>query len=181
MIERLSFWDKRYSIEGEKVSLCPITSEDTPLILKWRNSSDVKRFFIYQKDLTEKDHLNWLDTKVRSGEVVQFIIHEKENGQPVGSIYYHDVDPYHEKAEYGIFIGEAKSKGKGIGTEAGQLFTKFGFEELKLHKIYLRVLADNNKAIRSYEKIGFSQEGRFKDEVKINGVFHDVIFMALFH
>ena len=181
MIERLSFLNKKYIIEGEKVFHRPITAEDTPLILKWRNSSEVKRYFIYQKALTEEDHMNWLNTKVRSGEVVQFVIHEKESGQPVGSIYYHDVDPYYEKAEYGIFIGEAESKGKGIGTEAGQLFTKFGFEELKLHKIYLRVLADNNKAIRSYEKIGFSQEGYFKDEVKISGKFHDVIFMAMFH
>ena len=93
MIERLSFLNKKYIIEGEKVFLRPITAEDTPLILKWRNSSEVKRYFIYQKDLTEEDHMNWLNTKVRSGEVVQFVIHEKERGQPVGSIYYHDVDP----------------------------------------------------------------------------------------
>ena len=38
----------------------------------------------------------------------------------------------------------------------------------------LRVFASNKRAIRSYEKAGFVQEGYFKDEVKHHGFLHVV-------
>ena len=47
------------------------------------------------------------------------------------------------------------------------------------HKIFLRAFADNQAAIRSYEKAGFVQEGYFKDEVRIDGRFRDLVFMAV--
>lgn len=65
--------------------------------------------------------------------------------------------------EYGIFIGEESARGKGLGTETARLFTDFGFAGLHLHRISLRVLAENAAARRSYEKAGFVQEGIFRD------------------
>ena len=84
-----------------------------------------------------------------------------------------------EKANLVIFIGDDSSLGRGIGTEAAKLMIHYGFNELGLHKIFLRVLADNERAIKSYEKVGFTKEGFFRDEVYINGTYHDLIYMAI--
>ena len=110
--------------------------------------------------------------------VVQYIIEEKETGRPVGSVYFRDVDPKNHSAEYGIFIGEADARGKGYGTETARLFTEFGFAKLGLHRISLRLLAENLSARRSYEKAGFVQEGIFHDMVLLDGRYRDIVFMA---
>lgn len=166
-------------IIGEKVILRPINIDDTKDIVRWRNNPAVKQNFIFRQDFTEEMHINWLNTKVKSGEVVQYIIEDKKTGMSVGSVYYRDVDRVNNSAEYGIFIGEDNIRGKGFGTEAAQLFVRFGLEILGLHRISLRVLDGNDIAYRSYIKAGFKQEGVFRDMVKLDGEYRDVIFMAI--
>ena len=43
----------------------------------------------------------------------------------------------------------------------------------------LRVLAENARAKRSYEKAGFVQEAYLRDEVFLEGSYRDVILMAI--
>ena len=74
------------------VYLRPITVEDTDDIIQWRNSEDVRKYFIYQGVLTREGHLRWLETRIQSGEVVQFIIVEKRTEESIGSVYLRDVD-----------------------------------------------------------------------------------------
>lgn len=165
-------------LTGKKVVLRPITDTDTDNIVRWRNTPSVRNNFIFRQTFTPEMHRNWLKTKVATGEVVQYIILEKAAGTPVGSVYYRDVDPAFNSAEYGIFIGEESARGKGFGTETARLFTDFGFAVLGLHRISLRVLAENTPARRSYAAAGFVEEGIFRDMVKLDGVYRDVVFMA---
>lgn len=166
-------------LTGEKIRLRLMNDEDTDLIVRWRNNPRVRNNFIYQKTFTREGHENWVRTMVDTGRVVQFIIEDLTDGQPVGSVYFRDIDAEHKKAEYGIFIGEDSSVGKGFGSEAARIAVDYGFKELGLHKIFLRALADNAGAIRSYEKAGFVKEGYFKDDVCIDGRFKDLVFMAI--
>ena len=166
-------------IEGEKLLLRPITREDTPLIVKWRNTESVRQNFIFRETFTEEMHNRWLDTKVASGEVIQYIMVDKSDNKPVGSAYFRDISERNRSAEYGMFIGEASARGKGIGTETVKLFTAFGFETLRLHRISMRVLGDNEASIRSCEKGGFVREGVFRDMEYLDGEYRDVIFMAM--
>ena len=165
-------------IRGCKVNLRPIKLEDTPLIVKWRNNPKVMENFIFQIPFTEEMHMLWMNTKVKKGEVVQYIIEEAETSTPVGSVYLRDIHKEYRSAEYGIFIGEDSGRGKGYGTETAKLFVEYMFESLNLHRIFLRVLDGNEIACKSYEKAGFKHEGIFRDMVKIDGIYRDVIFMA---
>ena len=165
-------------INGERLSLRPITDADTDDIVRWRNDPEVRRFFLYRGPFTPEIHRAWLRDKVAAGKVIQYIIVERERGRSVGSVYFRDVDPDNESAEYGIFIGEASARRRGIGTETARLFTDFGLQVLHLHRISLKVLGENEVARRSYEKAGFLTEGVFRDYAKIDGVFTDVVFMA---
>lgn len=165
-------------LTGTAVTLRPITDADTDLIVKWRNTPSVVQNFIFRQTFTPEMHRSWLATKVATGQVVQYIILDNADGKPVGSVYYRDIDNHNRSAEYGIFIGEESARGKGLGTEAARLFTDFGFAGLHLHRISLRVLAENTAARRSYEKAGFVQEGIFRDMELLGGAYRDVVFMA---
>ena len=69
--------------------------------------------------------------------------------------------------------------GHGICSECIRLIVEYGFQNLRLHKIFLRVLADNEIARKSYEKAGFMQEAYLKDEVCIRGIYKDLILMRI--
>ena len=166
-------------ITGDKVTLRPITDADTDLIVRWRNDPAVRQFFIFREPFTPEMHRNWLRTKVDTGEVIQYIIVDNADGKSVGSVYFRDIDPVNDSAEYGIFIGEASARYRGIGTAAARMFTEFGFNTLHLHRISLRVIGGNDAARRSYEKAGFVTEGVFRDMVKLDGEFRDVVFMSI--
>ncbi|MCR5233034.1 MAG: UDP-4-amino-4,6-dideoxy-N-acetyl-beta-L-altrosamine N-acetyltransferase [Lachnospiraceae bacterium] len=166
-------------IESARLMFRPITVEDTDMVLKWRNSEHVKNNFIVRRDISKEEHLNWLKTKVFAEIVMQFIIIEKDSGIPIGSVYFRDIDRTARKAEYGIFIGEESAKGKGYGKETAERMVKYFFDEMKFHKLSLRVLEKNQAAIRSYENAGFKIEGRLVDELYFNGVYETVLFMAI--
>lgn len=164
---------------GENIYLRPIQLKDTETIIQLRNSLDVRKNFIFQEDFTKNGHEKWLNENVFAGKAVQFMIHLRE-GNVVGSVYLRDIDAVNKKAEFGIFIGNTIFRGRGVGTEAAMLITEFGFEKLKLEKIFLRVFVENIGAIKSYVKAGFIQEGIFKNDVYINGKPRDIMFMAKF-
>lgn len=160
--------------------LRPIFESDTPLIVRWRNNDFVRNNFLYRGTFTEEIHRHWLETKVASGRVVQFIIEHEESGNkvPVGSVYLRDIDKENSSAEFGIFIGEDSARGKGIGTEAAKLMLDYGHKQLGLHRIFLRLVAENIAAYKSYRKAGFITEGIFRDMRKIDGKFVDIMFMS---
>lgn len=170
---------KASGLEGKDIYLRLMKEEDTDNIIRWRNKDFVRRNFIYQKPFTREGHEKWTEDMIRTGKAVQFIIYAKETNSPVGSVYLRDIDRQHKKAEYGVFIGEEEALSKGYGTQAAALMIEYAFGELLLHKLMLRVLAENDRARKSYEKAGFVQEAYLKDEVFLEGRYQDVIYMAV--
>lgn len=62
---------------------------------------------------------------------------------------------------------------KGITTEAVECITKFGFENLDLHRIEAYVSPANEGSYRVLEKVGYQREGLLKQLLYINGVWVD--------
>lgn len=168
-------------MEDGRIYLRLMTREDTDNIIKWRNRDEVRSQFIYQKLFTKESHEKWIETMVETGKVVQMIIVLCDGDRPIGSVYVRDIDMEHKKAEYGVFIGETDCLGKGYGTEAAELMREYAFQFLGLHKLMLRVYADNERAIKSYEKAGFVKEAYLKDDVFVQGKYRDIVLMAVFN
>lgn len=164
---------------NNNVMLRPMTEQDTDNVIKWRNAPSVMENFIYRTPLTRETHLNWYNNRVLTGDVAQFIIVDTEANIDVGSVYLRDIDEQNQKCEFGIFIGEESCRGKGIGAKASKLILEYAFNELKLNRVFLRVFAKNERAIKSYENAGFKYEGTFRDDVIIDGVAYDMVFMAI--
>lgn len=55
----------------------------------------------------------------------------------------------------------------------------YGFAELGLHKIELRVWSYHQRAIRSYTKAGFVLEGVRRAAAFHAGLFHDEVLMGI--
>lgn len=80
--------------------------------------------------------------------------------------------------EFGIVIDET-CWGRGYGSDGTRLLLTYGFQQLKLHRIELLVLDDNDRARRMYRNLGFVDEGIRREACLIDGEWHDVIMMGL--
>lgn len=149
--------------------------------MKWRNSKSVKNNLYSQEDLTEEQHIWWLNNKVFTGDCAQYIISTYENDElkDIGTAFIKNIDRDCQKGEYGIQIGEKAARGKGYGTETAKQMLNIAFGELKLNRVYLTVLSNNIAAKKSYFKAGFLTEGVLKEDYCRNGKFYDVELMAI--
>ncbi len=99
--------------------------------------------------------------------------------QCIGTARLHSFDSAHRRARYAIGIFNAAAWGLGLGTEATRLVVGYGFQTLELHRIDLRVLAYNERAIASYKKCGFVVEGVERESALVAGEWHDDVMMSV--
>ncbi|PFA63358.1 GNAT family N-acetyltransferase [Bacillus sp. AFS015802] len=84
-----------------------------------------------------------------------------------------------QRARFAIGIFNPSVLGKGLGTEVTKLLVSFAFEELRLHRVDLRVLEYNHRAISCYKKCGFVIEGVEREGALIEGKFETDVFMSI--
>jgi len=68
---------------------------------------------------------------------------------------------------------------KGYGTEALSLLLDYGFKALNLHNIFLSVYSFNERAKKSYEKIGFKIIGIKREALLRDMERYDIILMDI--
>lgn len=101
------------------------------------------------------------------------------DGRCIGTARLHSFDLHNRRARYAVGIFDPAYWGQGIGTEVTRLVLQFAFEALHLHRVDLRVLAYNRRAIRAYEKAGFVQEGIEREGALINGRWESDVWMSI--
>jgi RimJ/RimL family protein N-acetyltransferase len=107
-----------------------------------------------------------------------FAIETLDDRTPVGGCGLMDVVPWSRRAELGIWIGKPYW-GRGYGTDATRALCRFGFRHMNLHRIELNVFAWNTRAMRAYERAGFTLEGTRRQDAFTNGEHVDSRLMGL--
>lgn len=100
-------------------------------------------------------------------------------GAYIGTAFLHALEANERRASYAIAIQAGRYLGRGFGTAATRLVLTYAFESLKLHRIVVRVLDFNQRAIACYRKCGFVPEGRERECVLLDGAWHDDVIMGL--
>jgi RimJ/RimL family protein N-acetyltransferase len=85
----------------------------------------------------------------------------------------------HRFAEIGVGIGEPAHWGQGYGEEAMRLGIDMAFRELNMHRLQLTVFSYNDRAIRMYERLGFTREGTLRESLRRDGVWYDTLLFGL--
>lgn len=164
---------------GERVRLRKLSSEDAATYHEWRNDLEVMHYTSQSLDVfTLADTESFINSIAESTTSKSYIIEEIKSGKPIGITSLINIDFANRNAECIIDIGDKNYWSKGFGREAFQLLIEFAFKELNLHKVVLRVFSFNERAINLYQKLGFDEEGRLKEQLYRNGAWHDVVFMG---
>ena len=156
--------DERPVIRGEHVYFRPAEREDLPLFVRWLNDAETSRHLALRAPISDAAEQGWFDAMLaKQGKTdYHFVVCLVSDGRPIGTIGLHGLDLENGSAEFGIALGEKDEWNKGYGTDALRAICDFGFGELRLERIYLRVFAGNERARRSYEKAGSTHEGTLR-------------------
>jgi RimJ/RimL family protein N-acetyltransferase len=169
-------------ITGTRCSLRELRQEDVDGRWgAWFNDPEVTRYmFRGVFPNTREQQLAFYESVVTTSDndLVLAIVTEPEN-EHVGTIGLHRIDWINRSAEFGIVIGEASARGRGIGTEATWLICRHGFQRLNLHRIWLGVFASHTSAVAMYERLGFVREGVMREEILRDDKREDKLIMGL--
>lgn len=167
-------------IYGELVRLRAITTADLPMLVEWRNDPEIKALLGgWSFPVSLEAEQEWFAKARQEQSTQRLAIEVLEDSRYVGNIGLYDINWKDRKAEYGILIGDKSAWGRGYGLDASNALLCYAFRELNLHRISLRVLAQHRRAIRLYEKIGFREEGRLREDTFRGGVYQDSLLMGI--
>ncbi|UGS38664.1 GNAT family N-acetyltransferase [Capillimicrobium parvum] len=133
------------------LALEPLRDEDSDTLYAWINDRELVELSATYRPVSRVEHDAWFAGIRRRDDAVIFAI--REDGELVGTC---QLIVAGDEAELRIRVGRPSARGRGLGTQAVRLLTARGFEELGLRRIWLQVFRANPRAIRAYEKAGFT-------------------------
>ena len=153
-------------ISDDKISLRLLTEQDKDLLLKWLTDERILNFGEGKSSVFDLDRVTEEYYSEEDVEIIRTII--EYDGKSIGYVHMYKLNeellneyeyPLTDKVVYGIdqFIGEPEYWDKGIGTKFMKLVLQYLTKEKNADIIILDPHADNPRAIRCYEKVGFKK------------------------
>lgn len=153
--------------------------EDAAARFKLGNTAEIHHMFgadpATVQPITKAHATSWLHAQ--EVEPLAWMIDYRK--RLAGALRLHSLDHHDRRASLAIGILNPKLLGRGIGTRAMHLIVAHAFEALNLHRLTLRVVDYNARAIAAYEKVGFVIEGREREAARVGDAWHDDVIMGL--
>jgi diamine N-acetyltransferase len=169
-------------IYGDNIRLRAIERTDLERYVEWFNDPEVTRHLMRHLPLSLAAEVQWFENMQKQEEESRPLAIEAKDGDQwvhIGGAGIHDIDWQARRGEMGISIGDKRYWNRGFGTDTIRALLRHGFECLNLHRIFLRVFEDNERAIAVYERLGFKEEGRLREHSYRSGSYLDMIIMGI--
>ncbi len=154
------------------LSLRALERGDLRFIHNLNNNRNIMSYW-FEEPYESFDELEELYNKHIHDNAERRFVVEDENKALVGLVELIEIDYIHRSAEFQIII-TPEHQGKGYAKILINKALDYSFTILNLHKIYLHVAIENEKAVYLYEQCGFIEEGHLVEEYFINGQYRDV-------
>ncbi|RJX19023.1 MAG: N-acetyltransferase [Desulforudis sp.] len=177
--------------ETERIILRPFTREDAlnpdGNYQRWFHDAQVTKFNSHGLFPYTEAKLGAFLAGLEADDRLVLAIEAKvrPDGQPmnatrhIGNISLQSINWIYRSAEFAVIIGESKYWGQGIGYEAGRLLIKHGFRRLNLNRIWTGTAATNAGMRNLALKLGFKEEGVFRQGMFLDGEYVSIIAYGL--
>jgi RimJ/RimL family protein N-acetyltransferase len=172
-------------MEGKLVRIRAYEKSDLDAVMAWVNDEEVTRNLgggPLSFPVSRAQEEQFLETAMHSGANAtnkMFAIETLAERRYIGGIDLRGIDWLDRHAEIGIAIGDKSCWSKGYGTDAMRVIMRMGFETMGLNRLWLKVLAFNERGIHCYQKCGFRREGVLREDRLVGGVYYDGIIMGI--
>lgn len=164
-----------------KIKLRALTHADMEKTLAWHNQEDISDFYSgHPFPVNIEMEQKWYEKVLTSNfPVTVFGIELISDKKLIGISVLRELNLINRSAEFAIYIGDYNERKKGYANEATKLTLHFGFNNLGLNRISLKVIEENQFALKLYEKIGFKKEGLLRMCIFKKNQFKNEIAMSI--
>jgi RimJ/RimL family protein N-acetyltransferase len=149
------------------VVLRPYAPQHDARTIAWLNGDELRGTFGLSHEVTAKAHREWVEA---ARDTFIWAIYTRE--EHCGNVLLH-CKWKHQSAYFQIYIGDARSRSKGVGRQSLQAVLEHAFVSLRLHRVWLHTIPGNTLAERLYMSAGFAEEGLERESVLRNGRFQN--------
>lgn len=167
---------------NDTTSLRQLQPEHAPALFQLINLSrkTLRKFLPWVDYNTQEEHsLRFIELMLRKADeqdAIAFGIWH--NNELCGVIDLHDWDHTLQKAEIGYWIAETH-QGKGIASSACKTLVGYAFTAMRLNKVEVRFVLQNEKSAQIPIKLGFTKEGVLRQSAKLHGQYVDMVVMGM--
>ena len=162
---------------NQDVAIRPVVYADAEEMCRRMNPSDLQNFSFFEKPVSLSKQQAYLAHITASSSDQMYVILYK--GEMVGTCGLHEMDFHNRNARIGVMLFAKDFRGKGIGSAAIRLLLMHAFGDLRLHKVYLKVFAENTASCTKYAHLGFEFEARLRQQYCLRGEYHDMVVMSI--
>jgi UDP-4-amino-4,6-dideoxy-N-acetyl-beta-L-altrosamine N-acetyltransferase len=138
--------------------LRPILASDLPMVLMWRNNKVIRQYMFDSRIVTVEEHSSWFENAMRD-EQKEILLYE-HGKDPVGFVQIcHAAQS--RVAEWGFYV--APIAPKGTGTLMLKQVLSHLFNLRNVFKVHAKVLEFNIVSKDLHQKLGFKEEGVFRE------------------
>lgn len=170
---------RSWFLRGERIALKKLDRDEvSDAYVRWMNDAEVTKYLVSGNFPTTLDDVRTFVDGANSGGKVTFAIYRLDDERHIGNVKLDHLDWISRRCDLGIMIGDRASWGKGFGTEATALATRYAFEKLGLERVTLGVVVDNGAAAHVYEKLGYVVDGKRERDQYKDGNWLDTVMMS---
>lgn len=134
------------------INFIDLTLKEKKIILKWRNSSNIKQWMYDNNDISLDNHLEFIRKLQYSTDKLYFLV--KSIDKYIGVVDFTNINNKNKSSEIGLY---ANIELKGIGDILLNSICEYAFSGLQLNYLIVEVFVDNNKAISLYKRFNFKK------------------------
>jgi RimJ/RimL family protein N-acetyltransferase len=168
-------------LREDAVALRPWRDTDLPALVEACQDPEIGRWTAVPWPYSESDALLYL-TRVepdrRAGRELGLAIVDTDGGALLGSCGLARLDWEERKGEVGYWMA-ARARGRGIGSRATRLLSRWALEALELDRLELLVNPANRPSQRLARAAGYTREGLLRSYRPRKGRREDLLMFSL--
>jgi len=169
------------TLAAQRVRLRWLRDEDVPALFTIFGDPQVTRYWGHpaMPDLNAATKLlNEIRECFTRQQLFQWGVALAETDAVIGTCTLASLNSENRRAELGFALARTYW-GHGYMNEILQILLRFAFSELQLHRLTADTDPNNQRSIRTLERLGFRREGYFREHYLIQGEPQDAILYGL--
>jgi len=167
-------------LRSSRVRLRKWAFGDLPCVQEASTDPEIPRGTTVPARYTNELGREWIErqwSRQTSSQGLSLAVIEEVTGLAVGLVYLGLRKP-EGHCEIGYWLAPS-ARGRGLGTEAVRLASKWTLADTDVYRLYAHVVPDNEASLAVMQKCGFTREGVLRSFLRYPDVQFDVVSLSL--
>jgi diamine N-acetyltransferase len=149
-------------LSGASINLCQLDQSVIEPYIELISDPEVAYWTGTTEKFSRNQLMDWLGSRASAAHRLDWGIFLGESGEFAGEIVLNEFNESETSMNLRIALLPRECS-KGVGTQAVKLVCDYAFSALSLRRISLDVMRENQRAIRAYQKVGFTKYSELQE------------------